>query len=60
MQQISSWEAISHSPNQEILCLLWNPKVQLPGSQEPTCKNAVANLLEKICDSILSLIGNYL
>jgi hypothetical protein len=27
MVQSPSWEADSHSPSQEIPCLLWNPKV---------------------------------
>jgi hypothetical protein len=34
-EQSPSWEANSHSASQEISRLLWNPKVFLPGSQEP-------------------------
>jgi hypothetical protein len=34
MEQNPSWEAISHSANQDILRLLWKPEVQKPCSQE--------------------------
>jgi hypothetical protein len=35
MEQIPSWETNSHSDSQEILRLLWKPKVFLLYSQEP-------------------------
>jgi hypothetical protein len=35
MEQSPSWEANSHSANQEIPCLLWNPKVHYRVDKDP-------------------------
>jgi hypothetical protein len=44
MQQSPSWEAYSHSASQEILPLLWNPKIHYRVDKSPPLVSILGQL----------------